>query len=132
MDTPWIPGPQLRCALQRNDAFWRGELTERPLLWVTVGGARPGTPPRAPETDEQQWTDVGYQMAKAEDALSRTYFAADALPLYNPWLGPDQLAAWLGGGLSFSTKDNTSWTKPIIEDWDAFSDLKIDPANRWW
>jgi hypothetical protein len=71
-------------------------------------------------------------MDKAEDALSRTYFAADALPVYAPWLGPDQFASWLGGGLSFSTRDNTSWTKPFVEDWADFADLHIDAANRWW
>jgi len=132
MDTPWIPEHQLRTALERNEAFWRGELTERPLLWVTVAGARPGTPPRAPATDEQQWTDVAYQIEKTEDALSRTYFTADALPTHNPWLGPDQFAAWLGGGLSFSTRDNTSWTKPFVEDWARHAELTIDPGNRWW
>jgi len=132
MHTPWVPEQQLKTALQRNEAFWRGELSDGPLLWVTVAGARAGTSPRAPETDEQQWIDVDYQMAKAEDALSRTYFAADALPVYAPWLGPDQFASWLGGGLSFSTRDNTSWTKPFVEDWADFPQLRIDATNRWW
>jgi hypothetical protein len=132
MHTPWIPEGQLRAALQRNEAFWRGELTEGPLLWVIAAGARPGRPPRAPATDEEQWTDVGYQIEKTEDALARTHFAADALPVHNPWLGPDQFAAWLGGGLSFSTKDNTSWTRPFVEDWVDHLDLRIDAANRWW
>ena len=132
MNTPWIPQKQLHTALARNTAFWKGELEEYPLLWVSVAGAKPGTPPDAPSTDEAQWTDVGYQMAKAEDALSRSYFAADALPVYSPWLGPDQFAAWCGGGLAFSTRDNTSWTRPFIEDWADFEDFRIDPANRWW
>jgi len=132
MTTPWIPERQLRSALHRNEAFWKGELEEYPLLWITVPGATPGTPPPAPPTDERQWTDVGYQVARTEDALSRTYFAADALPTHNPWLGPDQFAAWLGGSLSFSTKDNTSWTKPFIEDWADFADFRIEPGNRWW
>jgi hypothetical protein len=132
MNTPWIPERNLRLALSRNEAFWKGELEEYPLLWVSVPDALPGAPPSPPPTDKAQWIDVEYQMAKAEDALSRTYFAADALPIYNPWLGPDQVAAWLGGGLEFSVKDNTSWTKPFIEDWSAFPDLRIDPANRWW
>jgi hypothetical protein len=132
MDTPWIPESQLRAALARNEAFWKGELEEYPLLWVNVPGARPGTPPAAPATDEAQWTDVEYQMAKTEDALSRACYMADALPVSNPWLGPDQFAAWLGGPLSFSTRDNTSWTRPIIEDWDSHPDFRIDPSNRWW
>lgn len=132
MHTPWVPERQLRDSLQRNEAFWRGELSEGPLLWVTVPGARPGTPPAAPATDEEQWTDVQYQIEKTEDALSRAYFAADALPIHNPWLGPDQFAAWLGGGLMFRTKDNTSWTAPFVEDWADFPELSIDPGNRWW
>jgi hypothetical protein len=132
VDTPWIAEGQLRKALERNEAFWTGGLEEYPLLWVTVPGARPGPPPAAPPTDEQQWTDVGYQMAKAEDSLSRAYYAADALPVYNPWLGPDQFAAWMGGPLSFSTRDNTSWTRTIIEDWAGFADFRIQPTNRWW
>jgi hypothetical protein len=132
MTTPWIPETQLRSALARNEAFWKGELEEYPLLWVSVPGAVPGAPPPAPSTDELQWTDVDYQVAKTEDALSRTYFAADALPVHNPWLGPDQFAAWLGGTLSFSTKDNTSWTHPFIEDWQAIRDFRIDAHNRWW
>jgi len=132
MDTPWIPETQLRSALARNEAFWKNELEEYPLLWVTVAGAHPGTPPEAPPTDEAQWTDVEYQIAKAEDSLSRTRYAADALPVHNPWLGPDQFTAWLGGDLSFSTKDNTSWTRAFIEDWADFPDFRIDPSNRFW
>jgi len=132
MTTPWIPEAQLRSALARNEAFWKRELEEYPLLWVTAPGARPGNPPAVPATDEEQWTDVGYQIEKTEDALSRTHFAGDALPIHNPWLGPDQFSAWLGGTLSFSTKDNTSWTKPFIEDWSAFTDFRIQPDNRWW
>jgi len=132
MTTPWIPERQLQTALLRNEAFWRGELEESPLLWVTVPGAVPGAPPAAPPTDEEQWTDVDYQIAKIEHALSHTYFAADALPIHNPWLGPDQFAAWLGGSLSFSTKDNTSWTMPFIEDWADFPDFRIRSDNRWW
>ncbi len=133
MTTPWIAERQLQVALQRNEAFWKGELEEYPLLWVTVPGAINGVPPpRIPATDEEQWTDVDYQIAKTEYELSHTYFASDALPIHNPWLGPDQFAAWLGGSLSFSTQDNTSWTKPFVDDWAEFSDFSIRPDNHWW
>ncbi len=132
MDTPWIEDRQLRKSLARNEAFWTGELEETPLLWVTVPEATPGTPPTPPPTDEQQWTDINYLMEKAEDSLSRTHYASDALPVYNPWLGPDQFSAWLGADLIFSTRDNTSWASPCIEDWEQHRDFRIDPDNRWW
>jgi 5-methyltetrahydrofolate--homocysteine methyltransferase len=132
MGTPWIADRRLREALARNEAFWTGELEETPLLWVTAPGATPGTPPTPPPTDEQQWTDVDYLMEKAEDSLSRTHYAGDALPVYNPWLGPDQFSAWLGADLTFRTKDNTSWVAPFIEDWAEHPDFRIDAGNRWW
>jgi hypothetical protein len=132
MHTPWVPEKQLARALARNEAFWTGGLEETPLLWIVVPDAKPGTPPKAPPTDEQQWTDVAYLMAKAEDSLARTHYGGDALPIYNPWLGPDQFSAWLGGELTFSTRDNTSWVAPFIEDWDRYPDFRIDPGNRWW
>jgi hypothetical protein len=132
MHTPWIPQKQLAAALTRNEAFWTGELEEYPLLWLTVPDARPGRPPTPPATDEEQWTDVDYLMAKAEDTLSRTHYAADALPTHTPWLGPDQFSAWLGAELTFSTRDNTSWAAPFIEDWSDHPDFRIEAANRWW
>jgi hypothetical protein len=132
MYTPWIPQKQLTRALQRNEAFWDGTLEEGPLLWVTVPDAVPGTPPVPPPTDEKQWTDADYQMEKAEDSLARTAYFGDALPVYGPWLGPDQAAAWLGGDLTFSTADNTSWTRPFVKDWAVVPHLRIDPANKWW
>ncbi len=132
MHTPWIPEKQLARALVRNEAFWTGELDEHPLLWLTVPDARPGRPPAPPATDERQWTDVDYLMAKAEDSLARTHYAADALPIYTPWLGPDQFSAWLGADLTFSTRDNTSWAAPFIEDWSDHPEFRIDADNRWW
>ncbi len=133
MKTPWIPEDQLGMAVERNETFWKGSLTRGPLLWITVPGQNPGGPaPSAPVTDEEQWTNVEYQLAKTEHSLSTTGYYADALPVHMPWLGPDQFAAWLGGGLSFSTKDNTSWTKPFIEDWADFPEFRIRRDGRWW
>lgn len=133
MRSHWIAESQLSAALERNEAFWKGTLRGGPLLWVTVPGALwPGPAPARPETDEAQWTDVDYQMAKAEHSLAGTAWFADALPVYNPWLGPDQFSAWLGGDLSFSTANNTSWTHAFIEDWQAFPDFAIRRDGRWW
>ncbi len=132
MDTIWIEEPRLRRILARNEAFWRGELEERPLMWVTVPAARPGAPPPEPEREEALWTDVDYVMAAAEDSLARTHYAGDALPVFNPWLGPDQFAAWLGAELTLRPRDNTSWVKPFVEDWSEHPVLAIREDNPWW
>jgi hypothetical protein len=120
----------LRCA--RNEAFWRNELERGPLLWITVPQAKPGTPPSEPATEDALWTDVEYVLAKAEHDLSRTYFAGDSLPVFNPWLGPDQFAAWLGAELQLKPREFTSWVRPFIEDANSYPRFRLDPSNRWW
>ena len=132
MNTPWIKAPQLARALARNEAFWRNELEDGPLLWITAANAKPGPTLPEPATAEELWTNLDYLMAATESSLSRTHFAGDALPVFCPWLGPDQFAAWLGAELILKPREFTSWSKPFIEDWSAHPEFRIDPANRWW
>jgi hypothetical protein len=135
MRTPWIGKADLERALERNEAFWDGTLKGGPLLWVTVPEGSPGVAPPAPPAppvESDEWTDVGYVMAKAESDIARTAYLADALPTHNPWLGPDQFAAWLGADITFKPRDNTSWVKPFIEDWGTHPEFRLDAANRWW
>jgi hypothetical protein len=103
-----------------------------PLLWITAPDALPGPVPKEPDSEEALWTDVDYVVAAAESSLARTHFAGDALPVYNPWLGPDQFAAWLGADLTLKPRDFTSWVKPLVMDWEDHPTLAIDPDNRWW
>ncbi|MHC4443579.1 MAG: uroporphyrinogen decarboxylase/cobalamine-independent methonine synthase family protein [Planctomycetota bacterium] len=132
MRTIWIEEKQLARALARNEAFWQGELDDYPLMWVTVPDAGGGSDLPEPEREEEMWTDVDYVMASTEDTLARTYYAGDSLPVFNPWLGPDQVAAWLGADIILKPKDFTSWVKPFVDDWEQHQELTIDPGNRWW
>jgi len=132
MKTIWIEEQQLARALQRNEAFWRGELEEGPLMWVTAPGAKPSQPVPEPASEAELWTNVDYVMAATNRTLAGTHYAGDALPVFCPWLGPDQFAAWLGADLELQPRQNTSWCKPFVQDWAAHLQLRIDPENRWW
>ncbi len=132
MKTGWIDETRLKVILARHEAFWRGELEDGPLMWVTVPDAKPGASPPVPQVEEEMWTNVDYYVASAEDQLSRTHYAGDALPVCHPWLGPDQVAAWLGAELTLKPKEFTSWVKPFVRDWSDYPELRIAPDNRWW
>jgi hypothetical protein len=132
MQTTWIEDQQLTRALRRNEAFWKGELEEGPLLWVTVPAARPSPSMSEPACEDELWTNVDYVMAATQSALAGTHYAGDALPVYCPWLGPDQFAAWLGADLVLRPRQSTSWSAPLVRDWDQHPKLRIDPDNRWW
>jgi len=133
METIWIEEKQLRKTLERNEAFWDGRVEEYPIMWVSVPDTKSGQPaPPKPKNEEAMWTDIDYLMAATENQLSRTYYAGDSLPVFNPWLGPDQVAAWLGADITLKPKDFTSWSKPFVNDWDKYTELKIDSDNKWW
>jgi hypothetical protein len=151
MQSIWLDPDSIALRCNRHEAFWRKELTNGPLLWITVPQAKPGTqgdspifvdtkigtvpvctPPDEPATEDALWTDVEYVMAKAEHDLSRTYFAGDSLPVFNPWLGPDQFAAWLGAPMQLKPRENTSWVRPFLKDAKVYPSFQIDPSNRWW
>ena len=85
-----------------------------------------------PASEEELWTNVDYVIAATESALAGTHFAGDALPVFCPWLGPDQFAAWLGADLVLRPRQSTSWSKPFLRDWAGHPQRRIDPENRWW
>ena len=134
MHTEYIPEAQLRRALLRNEAFWRDELDDEcPLLWITAPPDRSSGRLPAVRDERHIWTDPEYVVLAAEDQLSRTTFAGDALPVHVPNLGPDQFAAWLGGDLEFHPRDhNTSWVRHFVQDWGEHPEFALDPANPWW
>ena len=132
MRTIWIEEKPLARALARHEAFWRGELEEGPLMWVTAPAAKPGPVIPEPASDEELWTNVDYVIASTEASLARTHFAGDALPVFCPWLGPDQFASWLGAELILEPREFTSWARPFVEDWNEHPEFHIAPDNRWW
>ena len=117
MKTGIVEKSKLANSLDRNDSFWRNELRDGPLMWVTVPFAYDGNSPPEPDRDEKMWTDVEYYVKAMEDSLSRTHYAGDALPVCHPWLGPDQVAGWLGSEMKLMPRESTSWIKPFVEDW---------------
>jgi hypothetical protein len=112
-------------------AWWRGEVLDRACIQVTA--PRAGVTPRpipAPDTIDACWTDIDYVVAGQGERIRRTYYGGEAFPLFNPNLGPDIFAAFLGAPLHFAP--DTSWADPIIHDWSARPRLCLDPDNPWW
>ena len=105
MKTLYLEEKQQSQALQRNQSFWKGAMEEGPLMWVTAPKAGPSRLVPEPASEKERWTNVDYVIAATEGTLSGTHYAGDALPVYCPWLGPDQYAAWLGAELVFRPRN---------------------------
>jgi len=133
MRTPWIKDEPLARACLRNESFWNNQLEEYPLMWITAPDANKAVPKLPDPSDiNEKWTNVDLAIAHAENELARTYFGGDALPVYNPWFGPDQFAAWLGCEMELRVAQFTSWVKPFVVDWSKHQQFEIDSGNKWW
>jgi hypothetical protein len=129
---PLEPKPNFAEAVRRMEAFWAGEVIDRPAINLT-----------APLPD-REWLPGGRYMEGARDEfgpiiervvhnVGNTYFAGEAMPMYVPSFGPDQWAAWMGADLEWSDTDqSTNWVVPFVEDWEAVFPLRFETEGRWW
>jgi len=118
-------------AQERLKAFWANDCLGRPALGVTAprGKPLPGAPePKAPEDLVTRRTDPEYLAARADFALRQTYFAAEALPVMWPNLGPGVMAAYFGSPVT--VHDGTNWFGEVIADWER--DWPRFDENCWW
>ena len=123
---------------ERYEAFWQGELLDRPILQIRASRPdAPGEPPPEPEPadpDEAfaRRTDPARVLAYLERQIARTHHAGDAFPLVFPMATSYVAieAAYLGG--RYSVTSGTAWCDPIIDDWAAREPLTVAEDNPWW
>lgn len=126
---------------RRYEAWWRGDLYDRPLVQVTA--PRDGAPPLVPwksgaSTPEERWTDIDFAIWMTEQRLARTWFGGEALPALDSYQSPIGMSA--GGGILFGCTPHyapdTVWVDPLPagkgRTGDGVPDLVVDPARRRW
>jgi len=119
-------------AKKRIEAWYHGEVIDRCAIWVEA--PRANTVPRdipRPKALLERWTNIDYVLEKAEETMRCKFYGGEAFPHFLPNLGPDVFSAWLGCPLIFND-DHSTWSKPIIGDWEAFDGFNFDPDNKWW
>ncbi len=123
--------PDFEEAARRWQAFWAGELLDRPPAVIKV--RRPGSPerPSIPQIVGLDGDFIG-PLDTFEAWAETVYFAGEALPCFVPSFGPDQYAGFLGCEIvTAEASGDTSWVKPCIEDWDEFLPVELDTDNRY-
>ena len=130
---PAVDWPRARL---RYEAWWQGELLDRPLIQLTAP-SRPDALEPAPqdETELLEWfTDPGRVILRLEGELACTYYVGDAFPVAFPVSGNLAAieAAYLGCPYRVQPLSNTAWASPIIDDWDRRLPLRVQDDNWWW
>jgi hypothetical protein len=133
---PLMYKPDLDEANKRWEAFYAGEMIDRPVISITApktGFEKDYVSPPGSTYYERAHGDFDELIDRAESAIKKTFYGGEAMPVF--WLdfSPDEIALYLGAELEFS-KDSgdTSWSKPIVEDWAKALPLRIDDNNPYW
>ena len=111
-------------------AFWAGAIIDRPCICIKspASDKRPPGPPSL-----NGFTDPDSALKVYDEWASNMLWLGEAVPYFQPNFGPDQFAAWLGAELKYcASSGDTSWSEPMVRDWDT--DVRgIDhPNGPWW
>ena len=117
--------------MQRVDAWYHCEILDRPPIRFMAHNAFLDTgvdyTKLSPEERRARWFDVEYQVDLFEQSIEGRNFHGETFPVFWPNLGPNVYAAFYGAELEFG--EVTSWSKPIVCDWDDMGSLKLDMDN---
>ena len=125
--------PDLADAHRRWEAYWAGELLDRPV--VTAWYNAPGT---IFQTGSTYYDRANGDMNAIFDRVFRNAqdgeFLAETIPQLWTSFGPDEIAAFCGGNLEWAAdrSGDTNWSKPFISDWDRDLPLAIRPDSPLW
>jgi len=110
--------------------FWNKENHDRPLICVQLPLNNNKNRPNEPETIKECWENTGYVITCARNSIENTYYGGEAIPVFNPNLGPDILGAIAGCEIEYGW--GTSWAIHNVDDWDKLKPITFDKNNRWW
>jgi hypothetical protein len=120
--------PDYEKTRERIEAFWERDVLDRPVTMFTL--SRPpedqvDLPLDHHPSPAERWLDTQYQAELALALLTNHEFLGDSLPIAFPNLGPEVFSALYGCPLHFGDY-GTSWTDPILFDWQQAGQIQID------
>lgn len=120
----------------RYEAWWEGEMLDRPLVRITapVGGAPLPPAPREQAALFDWLTEPQKVLPRLEARLAATCYAGDAFPWADPLsqgLAAIQ-AAYHGAPYAVDADTLTGWAGALIESWEGRPALVPDTNNPWW
>ena len=117
--------------LQRYESYWNHENGDRPIVNMTTNASRiPVELDENHKTYRDAWLDTEYVIKKAREVIESTVYLGEGYPAFNPNLGPDLIGAVCGSELEFG--EITSWSKPCVDSYETFGEIKFDENNPYW
>ena len=122
-------------AQARVEAWWNGEDPGRALIQVRGRRARPifQVPAVEPRDHHDFWTNPEVVLPRIANEVGANWFGGEAFPVLFPVPGRmvSILCKYLGAPNRYLDNE-TTWSAPIIDDWENPPSLEWNPENEWW
>ncbi len=119
----------------RFEAWWHGEITDRPPVTVTVKPSRPYAGPVSQHANaKDRWLDVQFQVEHGIALLEQHDYVGDAFPRLYANVGPEITAALFGVDIHY-LDERTGWADPVVhslDQWQNILDATPDFDNGYW
>jgi hypothetical protein len=120
--------PDFEMAMKRINAWFEQTVVDRPPIRFTAHNAdfvQAHVSGRKSWPDlKSRWLDAEYQVDHYRASIEGEVFLGETFPVFWPNLGPEIYAACFGAELQFG--EVTSWSRPVIKDWDEIGNLQLD------
>ncbi len=126
--------PDMPEAAKRWDAFYHGDLIDRPVTLV-FSRKKGYENYQSVHTryHDRVYQDIDTLVDQILKNAEASYYGGEAVPSYCPTMGPDEMAVFCGGKLNWGDgKTDTNWSSPFITDWEKDLPLKLDEENPLW
>jgi len=121
-------------SMKRVYAWYENVILDRPPVRFVahnafLEAAKDNISQLSPAGKKAWWFDVETQVDLFIKSIDGCEFHGETFPVFFPNLGPDVYAAFYGAELEFG--EVTSWSVPLIREWDDTEKLKLDMDNEY-
>lgn len=121
-------------SMKRVYAWYENEIIDRPPVRFVahnefLEAAKEDISTLSAAERKAWWFDVETQVDLFMSSIADRKFHGETFPVFFPNLGPDVYAAFYGAELEFG--EVTSWSIPLVHEWDDVEKLKLDLNNEY-
>lgn len=121
-------------AMERINAWYEQEIIDRPPIRFIAHNADFNESNilegKKWNYKKEYWFDAEYQVDYFIESIKEQAFLAETFPVFWPNLGPEVYSAYYGSELVYT--DVTSYSIPLVQDWNQFSLVKLDTSNEYY
>ncbi|MBD3182192.1 hypothetical protein GF312_07865 [Candidatus Poribacteria bacterium] len=124
--------PNIEETARRWEAFYEGEIIDRPVVCVTAPiEGRKGA--RGSDYYERVHGDMDDIIDRALISANATYYGGESVPAFWLSFGPDEISVFTGAELKWSEySGNTNWSVPYVENWEDAFPIEIQEDHPLW